>query len=71
MRQSNTPPVYDLQELYRWVVDLSVLQLLEEKKLKKSDFVVTEDYHIRLREKTARMLIDKIRLNMNARVQYK
>lgn len=71
MRQSNTPLVYDLQELFRWIVDLSVLQLLEEKKLKKSDFVVTEDYNIRLREKTARMLIDKIRLNMNARVDYK
>lgn len=70
-RQSNTPLVYDLQELFRWIVDLSIIQLLEEKKLKKSDFIVTENYHIRLREKPARMLIDKIRLNMNARVDYK
>jgi hypothetical protein len=32
-----TPLVYDIQELFRWLVDLSVLQLLEEKKLKKYD----------------------------------
>lgn len=71
IRQSNTPLVYDLQELFRWVIDLSIVQLLEEKILKKSDFIVTENYHIRLREKTAKMLIDKIRLNVNARVEYK
>jgi hypothetical protein len=31
------PLVYDIRELFRWLVDLSVLQLLEEKKLKKYD----------------------------------
>jgi CRISPR-associated protein Cas1 len=34
--------VYGLQELYRGLVDLSAVQLLEERKLKKSDFVVAE-----------------------------
>jgi hypothetical protein len=32
-----TPLVYEIQELFRWLIDLSVLQLLEEKKLKKND----------------------------------
>lgn len=68
---SKTPLVYDLQELYRWLVDLSVIQLLEEKKLGKKDFIVTENYHIRLRESTAKMLIEKIRLNFNRKVSYK
>jgi len=62
--------VYDVQELYKWLVDLSVIQLLEEKKLKKSDFIVTENYNIRLRETTAKALIEKIRLNFNLRVLY-
>lgn len=62
--------VYDLQELYRWLVDLSVIQLLEDKKLKKPDFITTENYHIRLKERTAKMLIEKIKLNFNARVPY-
>ncbi|MHB1830016.1 MAG: CRISPR-associated endonuclease Cas1 [Candidatus Micrarchaeaceae archaeon] len=62
---SKMPLVYDFQEPYRWLVDLSVLQLLEEKVLKKSSFIVTENFHIRLREDTAKMLIDKLRMNFN------
>ena len=51
--------VYDLQELFRYVIDYSVIELLETK-LKKSDFIVTENYHVRLRPKTAKLLIEKI-----------
>ena len=43
----------------------------EEKKLKKADFIVTENYNIRLRENTAKALIEKIKLNFNARALYK
>jgi CRISP-associated protein Cas1 len=69
--ESKEPLVYDLQELFRWLVDLSVIQLLEEKKLKKSDFIVTENYHIRLNEQAARRLIEKIKLNMNTKAAFK
>jgi CRISPR-associated protein Cas1 len=68
---SKTPLVYDLQELFRWLVDYSVLQLLEEKKLKKSDFIVTENYHMRLKCATAKMLIERISLNYNKTTRYK
>ena len=68
---SKYPLQYDLQELYRWLIDLSVIELLEEKKLKKSDFIVTENYHIRLREKTAKMLIEKIKVKFNSKTRYK
>jgi len=71
LASSKTPLVYDLQELYRWIVDLSVIQLLEEKKLGKKDFIVTENYHIRLRENTAKMFIEKIQENFNRKVSYK
>lgn len=71
MDKSKTLLVYDTQELGRWIIDLSVIELLEEKKLKKSDFVVTENYHIRLREQTAKMLIEKIQSNLNNRAKYK
>jgi CRISPR-associated protein Cas1 len=63
--------IYDIQELYRWLVDLSVIQLLEEKKLKKSDFIVTENYNIRLSASVAKALLDKIMLNFNKTAQYK
>jgi CRISPR-associated protein Cas1 len=68
---SKTPLVYDIQELFRWVVDLSVLQLLEQKKLRKSDFITTENYHIKLTEKAAKLLIERISLNFNRKVSYK
>jgi CRISPR-associated protein Cas1 len=69
--ESKEPLVYDMQELFRWLVDLSVIQLLEEKKLKKSGFIVTENFHIRLKENTAKALIEKIKLNMNAKTAFK
>lgn len=69
---SRTPLVYDLQELFRWIIDLSVIQLLEETpKPKKSDFILTENYHIRLREDIAKRLIDKIRFNFNLKAPYR
>src|SRR5437879_2331357 len=42
---TKTPLVYDIQELFRWIIDYSVIQLLEEQpKLKKTDFILTENY---------------------------
>jgi CRISPR-associated protein Cas1 len=60
-----------MQELYRWLIDLSVIQLLEEKKVKKSDFTVTENYHIRLTSNTAKQLIEAIGQNFNKKAAYK
>jgi len=63
--------VYDIQELFRWIIDVSVIQLLEGKKIKKSDFIITENYHIRLGEDIAKLLIGKINSNFNAKYNYK
>ncbi len=67
---SKHPLVYDLQELFRYVIDYSVVETLETK-LKKSDFIVTENYHIRLRPDTARLLIEKIKNNFNKLYEFK
>ena len=71
INQSRTPLVYDMQELFRWLIDVSVIQLLEEKKIKKSDFIITENYHTRLGEDVAKLLIEKINSNFNSRYSYK
>ncbi len=71
INDSKTPLVYDLQELYRWLIDLSVIQLLEDKKLKNSDFIVTENYNIRLKESASRLLLEKIVLNFNKRAKFR
>jgi len=67
---SKHPLVYDLQELFRYVIDYSVIELLEIK-LKKSDFTTTENYHIRLKPNTAKLLIEKINDNFNQRYEFR
>ena len=71
INQSKTQLVYDIQELFRWIIDVSVIQLLEEKKIKKSDFIITENYHTRLGEDVAKKLIEKINSNFNSKYSYK
>ena len=71
INQSRTPLVYDIQDLSRWLIDVSVIQLLEEKKIKKSNFIITENYHTRLGEDIAKLLIEKINSNFNAKYSYK
>jgi len=71
INQSRTSLVYDIQELFRWLIDVSVIQLLEEKKIKKSDFIITENYHTRLGENVAKLLLEKINSNFNAKYNYK
>jgi len=71
INQSRTSLVYDIQELFRWLIDISLIQLLKEKKIKKSDFIITENYHTRLGENVAKLLIEKINSNFNARCSYK
>ena len=49
-----------------------MIQLLESQpKLNKNDFILTENYHIRLKEKTAKRLIEKIKNNFNKKAPYK
>ncbi len=69
--QSKLPLVYDIQELFRWLIDVSIIQVLEEKKLKKKDFLVTENYNTRLKEKASKVLVEKIKNNFNMKVPYK
>jgi CRISPR-associated protein Cas1 len=69
---SKFPLVYDLQEPFRWMVDLSVLEVLGDSKLdRKRDFIVTENYHVRLRPAAAEALIDRFSANMNRRVRFR
>jgi len=66
---SKLPLAYDLQEPFRWLVDLSVIELLRDGKVdRKSDFIVTEHYHIRLRPTAANALMERFSANMNRKV---
>jgi CRISP-associated protein Cas1 len=66
---SKFPFAYDLQEPFRWLVDLSVVEVIRDAKLdRKADFIVTEEFHIRLRPKAAQALMDRLSANMNRKV---
>ena len=71
VRRGKTPLVYDIQELFRWLIDYSLIELLEEHNLKKQDFIITENYHVRLREGIAKPFIEKIRVNFNRKAPYR
>ncbi len=63
------PLAYDLQEPFRWLVDLSVIEILRDAELdRKEDFIVTENYHIRLRPKASQVLMDRLSANLNRKV---
>jgi CRISPR-associated protein Cas1 len=66
---SKLPLAYDLQEPFRWLADLSVIEVLRDGKLdRKKDFIVTENYHVRLRPTAAKALIERLSANLNRKV---
>lgn len=49
MNPSKNSLAYDLQEPFRFLVDLVVINLVENGTMDKKDFIVTENYNLRLR----------------------
>jgi CRISPR-associated protein Cas1 len=64
--------VYDLQEPFRWLIDLSVIQAFESKALRLSDFYFTgDDYRYRFEHDAKLRFIDILREEFNSGVKYK
>ncbi len=61
---------YDLQELFRFLVDLAVIKLIETNAMEKKDFIRTENYTLRLRPTGARKLVTEINDQLNNKVRY-
>jgi len=69
---SKLPLVYDLQEPFRWLVDLSVIEVLAGRQLdRKGDFLTTENYHVRLRPRAIGLLADRLSQNFNRAVPFR
>lgn len=66
-----TPLVYDLQEPFRCLVDIAIINGLEKKLFSKEDFIRTENYNIRLRPSGAKKLIQELEAIFNQRVNYR
>jgi CRISPR-associated protein Cas1 len=67
--QTKQSLVYDLQEPFRWLVDVSVLDAFESRMLDLPDFYFTgDDYRYRFEGETKQRFIDLIRERFNAGV---
>jgi CRISPR-associated protein Cas1 len=70
--QTKQSLAYDLQEPFRWLVDLSVIQAFESGVLDLKDFYFTgDDYRYRFEAEAKQRFIDLIRERFNSGVSYK
>lgn len=61
---------YDLQEPFRFLIDLAVISLVEREEMHKSDFIRTENYNLRLKPSGAKKLINEINEQFNTKINY-
>jgi len=70
MRIGANSLAYDLQEPFRFLVDLAVLDLLESGTLERSDFIRSETYTLRLRASGAKKLVNAIEEKLAKKVNF-
>jgi CRISP-associated protein Cas1 len=61
---------YDLQEPFRFLIDLAVISLVERNEIEKSDFIRTDNYNLRLKSSGAKKLISEINTQFNNKISY-
>jgi CRISPR-associated protein Cas1 len=61
---------YDLQEPFRFLVDLAVINLIETDRMEKKDFIRTDNYSLRLRPSGAKKLTEEFQTWMNKKAMY-
>lgn len=64
------PLVYDLQELFRFLIDLAVIDSFENNVFDKRDFIRTENYNLKLRLIGAKKFVKEVEKQFNRKVQY-
>lgn len=64
------PLVYDLQEPFRWLVDVAIIKALEKHLFDKKDFIRTENYNLKLSAQGAKKLVKELEKQFNDKVSY-
>jgi CRISPR-associated protein Cas1 len=70
MNPSKNSLAYDLQEPFRFLVDLAVINLIETEKIDIKDFIRTESYSLRLKPSGAKKVTEEFQNRMNKKVPY-
>lgn len=71
MNPSKNSLAYDLQEPFRFLVDMAVISHVESKKMDNGDFIRTESYSLRLKPSGAKKVTEESNNWMNKKVAYK
>ncbi|SDG05323.1 CRISPR-associated protein, Cas1 family [Methanolobus vulcani] len=71
MNPSKNSLAYDLQEPFRFLVDMAVINLIESNKMDNNDFIRTESYSLRLKPSGAKKVTEEFNNLMNKKVPYK
>lgn len=59
-RQTKSFLVYDMMEPWKWLVETTVIQCLENKESKRRDFFRTDDYVLRLKPEVTKRLLERL-----------
>ena len=70
-RLNKEPLVYDFQEPFRWIVDLTIILALEKNLFHKKDFIRTDDYIIRIRPHGVEKLLSYLDTSFSQAYKYK
>ncbi|CAG0958922.1 hypothetical protein METP3_00705 [Methanosarcinales archaeon] len=70
MNSGKNSLAYDLQELFRFLIDLAIINLIEKDAMDTKDFIRTENYNLRLRPTGAKKLLTEINSMFNKTVEY-
>ncbi|KKG32695.1 CRISPR-associated endonuclease Cas1 [Methanosarcina mazei] len=70
MTPSKNSLAYDLQEPFRFFVDLAVISLIESGAMETKDFIRTENYNLRLKPTGARKTVNEFSNMLNKKVNY-
>jgi len=70
MAAGKYPLVYDLQEPFRWLVDVAIINALEKGVFTKKDFIRTDNYVIRLSSAGTKKLLEEVNVQLTNRVKF-
>ena len=63
------PLIYDLMEPFRYLADMSLIDLLSKRKLNKRMFTLQPNYVMTCNPSTAKLLIDQIQYNLSRKIK--
>ncbi len=70
MAPGSAPLIYDLQEPFRWLVNVTIIEALERNDFGKKDFILTDNYNIRLKPEATKRLVALMESRFTSKAAY-